>query len=690
MTRATSLLPRDEELGKRDDDYRPRSSSSPLERFSNFWSRSNRHRKRRWLVWGLGILAIWWLIRTYWLVDEGAPAIQITNDSGDEGEPTGPPPRPTDENFLEQSNHYFEGKVRFFRLAPTLHAAVEELGGHNSRNVLFAVSSLRSASILIPLACEMDAWDRNNVHIVFTGRDQMPVNEIQSVNGVDLDSCNIMWHDARPDYGPYSTYSRAERSVAAALNYMEKGIHPQVIITDDLKYEDDFFSSAVTTKGREFDKSVISIPRGRTENLRWITRADSSSLSAFHKASVDVLIQAPSKSAGSLIKLLKNLQSADYSGLQPPRLIIELPPYVEKSAETFLDRFKWPPGSNQQNFVLRHHIPYSHLSPEAASVRFIESFYPTDTSRSHVLMLSPQVELSPIYYQYLMYNLLEFRYSADGSAEDWYTMGISLEHPSVYLNGTSFKSPTTKDMNHPEYKKQYASQEAPFLWQAPSNAATLFFGDKWAELHSFLTARISAGNHAKTIKNKLISERFPAWMEYALELMRAHSYVIIYPGVYNEERLVTVHKELSRIPDEFTPLPKQEEDDREFTEAPVSGEAFMRAEDAPQESVQAEPDVLSNATPLHALLPFNGALPTVPEMAHLLYDGEPTSAERVRGLSKVFALDFAKTIGNCKSDPPKGKRRSRKMGAALDLFCNEDGETDEENWEDIPEPQLVG
>lgn len=62
-----------------------------------------------------------------------------------------------------------------------------------NKNVLFAASDLRSASELIPIACEMANWDRNDVHFAVMGRDNLELDEIRSVNGVD-DDCKVNWH----------------------------------------------------------------------------------------------------------------------------------------------------------------------------------------------------------------------------------------------------------------------------------------------------------------------------------------------------------------------------------------------------------------------------------------------------------------------------------------------------------------
>lgn len=106
--------------------------------------------------------------------------------------PTQKPKRPTTPSEAEE--HYHDGPIKFYMLASSLHG-VARLGGQHelNKNVLFAASNLKSVSEIIPLACEMARWERNDVHFAIMGRDNMDVAEIRKINGVEED-CNIHWH----------------------------------------------------------------------------------------------------------------------------------------------------------------------------------------------------------------------------------------------------------------------------------------------------------------------------------------------------------------------------------------------------------------------------------------------------------------------------------------------------------------
>lgn len=65
--------------------------------------------------------------------------------------------------------------------------------GHVLMFQLFAAASLKSAAILLPIACEMAIRERNFVHFALMGRDEIDMGILQSVNGITKE-CKIMFH----------------------------------------------------------------------------------------------------------------------------------------------------------------------------------------------------------------------------------------------------------------------------------------------------------------------------------------------------------------------------------------------------------------------------------------------------------------------------------------------------------------
>jgi hypothetical protein len=207
-----AILPGDEELGKKDDDhrYKPARHSS-----WSGWSHTFRWRRRRILLAVVGLFLLYYCFLSgsddYEEPDEpryrGRPitsTYQKPSADGDD-EPTGAPPGVQKPRHGEAVPRTYDGQIRFFRLASSLRSSASATGGYEkkNRNILFAMSSLKSASTLLPMVCEMSQWNRNHVHAAFMGREDIPVDDLLEINGIDKVKCPAVWHDARPDYMEY-------------------------------------------------------------------------------------------------------------------------------------------------------------------------------------------------------------------------------------------------------------------------------------------------------------------------------------------------------------------------------------------------------------------------------------------------------------------------------------------------------
>jgi hypothetical protein len=595
-------------------------------------------------------------------------------------------------------------------MLPKTLSGIAKTFGHRTynRNVLFAASSLKSAAVLIPLACDMAKYIKNHVHLAIMGRNDLSIEEILEINGVDKVQCNIFWHDARPNYSAYSTEIRAEASVSIALKHFKKYIHPQAIITDGLVAEDGFFVRALKLKTMEYNIPLIELPVNNAEKLEWLTRLEASALAAWHRATIDVLIQVQPDSTGSLMRLLTSLHNTDFAGLTPPRLIIELPHEIDSITQTYLSNFRWPPLSSSPDsghsnqLHVRRRIPSERLSAEEASVRFLESFYPANPADSHVLLLSSHSQLSPLFFHYLKYHLLEYHYSSYDSDSN-ILLGLSLEIPSTHLNDTTPFDPPTSDLMDAEQFKLANPLSAdimpPFLWQAPNSNAALYFGSKWIELHSFLSDRLRrfhTSPSTSTQRPKSVSTEYPAWAEYFLEFMRARGYALLYPGSMSsspseDEALVTIHNDLYQPPEEFlTPssdpstTPSDPTASEQNANLPNPKEPFKAPSTLPT-NLPSHPEnpLAAPRRLLHAILPFQNQ-PSLSSLPYLSANGTLLNLQTSSSDAEQYADAFRVEIGGCTTARFEGRRRVVKAGSARDLFCFEGGTGLDAEFEDLP------
>lgn len=346
---------------------------------------------------------------------------------------------------------------------------------------------------------------------------------------------------------------------------------------------------------------------------------------------------------------------ADFFSSGPPHLTIELPHSVDETTRRYLEHFHWPPMATSKSgsqLTLHHRIPQHGLTSDENSIRFLESFWPAKPHTSHVLVLSPQVELSPLFFHYLKYTVLEYMYSTLKGDFRRDLLGISLDLPSTYLNdSTSFVPPRSNST-------ATLSGITPFLWQAPNSNAMLYFGEKWVELHDF-GAQSLVSQHSlptpTTLHEKLVSKTYPAWLEHVLKLVRARGYMTIYPNFNNEHSLATLHHELYAPPGEFADDIKAEID--EFGELTADPKIHL--------SSKAKETTLIK-TSLLSILPFKGVLPDLDDMPLLAWNGEKTDLSDTVEHAVNFSQVFRREIGGCGKDSVVDTKKDMFAG---DLFC---------------------
>ncbi|PNS18843.1 hypothetical protein CAC42_5382 [Sphaceloma murrayae] len=702
---------KDEELGKRDDNYRPwtaaNTNKTPL-----------RWRRRRLVIFIVVAFGVWLFIHNI-PTDLGSIDSRLGRptrpghviggkDFGRAADaqqnvfrsaprpPTGPPPRAESKGRqksrirtgekLEEEEHYYSGPIKFYKLKASLDA-IGTTGGHRmvNRNVLFAASRLKSAANLLPIACAMAEGSKNYVHLIFLGREALPVEDILKMNGITQKSCDVYFHDGRADYSEYSTDVRAEASVVGAMNHVNSWMHPQVVITDDEVAEDPFFTRGIRGKMKELERPVIELPRGRYDDFKWMTRLDSTSLSSWHKPRLELLVHDPPGAGGSLTRLLKSLADADLGGLKPPKLTVELPSKMDDFLTKFLKDFKWPPSLDNTRpesdlLKLQRRIPAASLGPEESAVRFVESYYPSHGFDDHVLILSPNAVVTPIFYHYVMFTLLSTRYSAS-SPDRERLAGLALTTSSRTLGGKQFVLPTVSQMRSKTTTQFEVNASPPFLYQVPQSSALLVFGDHWAEFHDYLTRRLhSLHAHPDSAKpRRMFDKTQPAWLEFFLELVRARSWAFLYPANSNDGSLTTIHRELYHPPEEYldTKSSKPKADDASKAK---SDEPYLTADEIPNMSPERESTAVSGSQSLHDILPFQGSLPDLSDLPLLSYSGENLgSLQDAEEEAVEYVKQLRQQLGGCsakEADEPKIVRD----GKTGDLFCYTGREAEE--WED--------
>ncbi|KAK5204092.1 hypothetical protein LTR41_010304 [Exophiala xenobiotica] len=565
------------------------------------------------------------------------------------------------EQTKDGNDHNYEGPIAFLHLAKTLRgtAAMRDSKG----SVLFAISRLESIPRILPIACSMAQYNRTRVHVAFMGRQSAHWADIKALNGISDDACDVFLHDARPDFPALSSDTRMDISARASLGHIHTVAHLQAVLVGDDNHEDGYFVRALREKTASMGLSLITLPAAGLGSLSWISSLDGAALNHVSKIHIDIVIQARPESSASLIRLLRSIKEADYSGWSLPRLTIELPAIVDPFLAGYLARFKWPSDASgsESRLVVRRRMDTSLLTPSQASLRTLESFYPLVPGESHVLLLSPEAELSTGYFQFLMYTLLEYKYAARRTELVNHLLGISLDLPS-HAPDLQTEAPWTSSR----------LQEPLILWQVPNSKAALYFGDRWIELHSFVSRRLSVDVELskRTASTPNIAHEFPAWLQPMLEMMQARDYWMLYPNFVATQgsSAVTVHHELPGSPEEYLMDNLKKEQSFNLDEVHLTEDQTLTANDEIERLMRKEhrTDATSLVTPLLELMPLGLRQSTLGDAVPLIsYKGEKIRWEDSGSLSWQFAKEFAETVGGCANyDPMK-----QESGNVESLFC---------------------
>ncbi|KAK7757699.1 hypothetical protein SLS62_000077 [Diatrype stigma] len=694
----------DVELGKKDDDHNKRTKDGGSLLPPSTWLPSRGPRRRS--LKGGALLALFVLL--VYLFVKNMPAGTGPNPlmrrpsyfdhpsqpppphlpPGQQRPPVPPAPQAPNSNLQSSSQsspasggvseRAYNGPVKFLELASSLHAIAPTKGSNAvNKNVLFAASSLRSAAALLPVACQMGTELKNYVHFALMSRSDIDLAELQKLNGID-DSCHLIFHDARTEHASISTDARMENAVFRALHHIHMYMHPQAIIVDASSDEEVFLGRGAQQHVKVTGNTLIELPKNSGKALEWMTKLDSVALRAWNDIQIDILINVTPKASGSLIRLLRSLTDADYTASSVPHLTLELPPDVDAPTKNFLESFSWPPShiaSATQSHLLtvRHRIPRQVLTEEESSARILESFWPTHPKTSHVLVLSPQAELSPLFFHYLKYASLQYKDAAR-------LFGISLEQPTRLLDEKESLSLPTQPTDGDSNAEAVGGGGAPtpFLWQAPSSNAVLYMGEKWMELHQFVSRSLAAQRDPASTpallqaSSKVVSRVHPSWLEHALRLARLRGYYTLYPGAETARNLATVHGELYTAPEEY---------------AGSSETSQFLPDDATEEEVEAararaRGELESDLVPTRSLLESlpkadpadsNGAggpgLRSLNKLPLLAWDGRRAAdLTAIDEAAARYAAEFREQVGGCGASE-KDVASTMKDLLIQDLFC---------------------
>ncbi|GAA5900368.1 hypothetical protein JCM8208_005341 [Rhodotorula glutinis] len=277
--------------------------------------------------------------------------------------------------------------------------------------------------------------------------------------------------------------------------------------------------------------TIVGMTRDEAKRAEWIGALDLEALRHFHTPRIDLSVVTNDRPV-SLHRLLSSLQTAHYFG-DDVSLSVNLEQTADRLTHRLVDDMRWPHGT----FSLRHRILLGGLMPA-----IVESWYPTSNDTYGVL-LEDDVEVSPLYYAWLKFSILQYRYTLAGRRASSRMFGVSLYQQKNIELRPEGRQPFDP---HKLFEGLSLHATTPYLSQIPCSWGAAYFPEHWREFHSYLALRLS--ELALPISEPLVpairSNKWPrSWKKYFIELVYLRGYTMLYPNYPDFESLSTNHLE---------------------------------------------------------------------------------------------------------------------------------------------------
>ncbi|EJU03554.1 hypothetical protein DACRYDRAFT_105713 [Dacryopinax primogenitus] len=277
--------------------------------------------------------------------------------------------------------------------------------------------------------------------------------------------------------------------------------------------------------------TIIWLPFQDLPVSGWIAELSTEELQSWNIPHIELSVITNNRPA-SLRRLLSSLQKASYYGDQP---ILSINLEETADAETLREaqNIKWP-GAGAQ---LRHRVVRGGLLPAV-----VEAWYPF-TNDTYGVLLEDDVEVSPMFYAWLKFTILRYRYGPD-RAESSRLFGVSLYQAKHIELKPEGRHPFNAQILFTNSSMRYP--HSPYLSQVPCSWGAVFFPEHWREFHQYLSLRLSPRGQdlgIDIVPNIRSNKWANSWKRYFIEMTYLRGYVMLYPNYDHFVSLSTNHLE---------------------------------------------------------------------------------------------------------------------------------------------------
>ncbi|KAL4190270.1 hypothetical protein AMTRI_Chr07g23880 [Amborella trichopoda] len=397
-------------------------------------------------------------------------------------------------------------------------------------DALFYAHSIEEVKKLSPLIAKFRSTPGKKAYVVVSGGQYCPCEEAAVALNWPKNACKerrfkIFDLGVGALAGISGSGVPVLQSVYSSMRGLMRIHNPSVVIA--LKGVDENVKEGLRTavSGHNNGSQMILFPENAVPKVLWMANLRSTTIPNWNKMRISVNIITQNR-VTSLQRLLRSLSEAYYLGDEVP-LSFNMDSQVDESTLRLVNSFEWPHGPK----TLRRRIIQGGLIRAVS-----ESWYPS-SDNDFGLLLEDDIEVSPYYYLWIKYALLNYHYDPQVSLPE--LSSISLYTPRLvevvkerpHWNATAFF--------------KHIHPNTPYLHQLPCSWGAVFFPKQWREFYTYMNMRFTedAKKNPVQIPKSRTNGWQASWKKFLIDMMYLRGYVSLYPNFPDQASFSTNHME---------------------------------------------------------------------------------------------------------------------------------------------------
>ncbi|KAG8719876.1 hypothetical protein FRC08_001800 [Ceratobasidium sp. 394] len=351
----------------------------------------------------------------------------------------------------------------------------------------FALPDIKSLHLLAPTACRM-LQRGHDVYISVRTNSKDKASKLYDWAYADL-GCHLHYRldasSGSPDAGSFQ--------LAHGINTWCLSTLPGTKILIITELDHDFGRDQVPLVERLCPEAtaVMSLPYDDLQDSEWLSALTLQEWQAWNTPRIELAVITHDR-PWSLTRLLNSIKRAHYFG-DTVNIVINLEQTADLETRHIAETFSM--NLNGGHVTVRHRIVYAGLM---AAV--VESWHPRG-NHSYGVILEDDVELSPMFYAWVKFCILRYRYDARNNQSSQ-LYGVSLYQPKVTELRMEGRRPfDPKDIFA---KLQLEHAHTPYLSQVPCSWGAVYFPEHWREFQRYLALRLS--EHSMPVSDLVVPD----------------------------------------------------------------------------------------------------------------------------------------------------------------------------------------